>query len=156
MNYLPQSKALTKTIVIDANIAAAAVIPISGLEIVKDLFTRWAEENRSIYAPEWWLAEVISVLRQNVYRKLISLTGAKEAVEGIFALEVETIRIDIPLCQSALDWAEAINHSKVYDAIYLALSERLGAEFWTADKKLANAAKATGAQWVYWVGDAGE
>ena len=155
MNYLPEWES-SKRIVIDANLAAANIIPILGLEKARDLFIKWAAAECTLSAREWWLAEVISILRQYVYRKIISPASAREAVDGVFALEVELIRVDNLLCKRALDWADSIHHSKVYDAIYLALAEKLGAEFWSSDKKLANAAHAAGAPWVHWMGETTE
>ena len=152
MRYLPPSKA-SKKIVVDANLVAATVTPILGLEKAEVVFIRLMQEGCNLYAPEWWLAEVISVLRQQVYRRLISPESAHDAVEDVFSLNVEMVPLDVPLCQRALDWAEVIHHSKIYDSIYLALAERLHADFWTADKKLAEAARAAGAKWVNWAGD---
>lgn len=153
MSYSLQLKA-SRNIVVDANLAAATVIPIAGLEMAETLFVNWAQEDCPLYAPGWWLAEVISVLRQHVFRKLISPASGREIAENVFALEVKMISVDIPLCQRALDWAEAINHSKIYDSVYLALAERLHADFWTADKKLAETARAAGARWAHWAGEA--
>ena len=152
MNYLPQSR-VSKNIVVDANLTAATVTPIRGLEMAENLFIHWAQDECSLYAPEWWLAEVISVLRQQVYRKLISPARAKDAVAHVFSIEVKMVPVDIALCQRALEWAETIHHSKIYDSIYLALAERLGADFWTADKKLVDAVGAVGAKWVKWAGE---
>jgi len=38
----------------------------------------------------------------------------------------------------ALQLAQELNLSAAYDAHYLALAEQFGAEFWTADQRLAN------------------
>jgi predicted nucleic acid-binding protein len=48
----------------------------------------------------------------------------------------------------ALDWSARLGQGKAYDGQYLATAERAGAELWTADRKLANAATAAGAGWV--------
>jgi hypothetical protein len=46
-----------------------------------------------------------------------------------------------------------LGQSKAYDAFYLALAERLKAEFWTADQRLANGARQLGANWAHWIGE---
>lgn len=40
-----------------------------------------------------------------------------------------------------------------YDAAFLAIAEAEGAEFWTADRKLAVAAKGLGLDWVHYLLD---
>ncbi len=152
MSYSLLSR-VSKNIVVDANLGAAVLLPLQGLETVETFFLRWAQEGCDLYAPEWWLAEVISVLRQHVYRKWISPARAHDVVKDIFTLDVNRVPLDALLCQRALDWAEAIQHSRIYDAVYLALAEQLNAEFWTADKRLVNAAHTAGADWAHWIGE---
>jgi len=48
---------------------------------------------------------------------------------------------DADLHRRALRLAEALSLPTVYDAHYLALAERLGAEFWTADQRLVQAVR---------------
>lgn len=153
MSYSPEWET-SKTIVIDANIAAKAVLRLETSPAYLARFEAWHREQVSIFAPAFWEAEVVSVIRQYAYRKEIKSFEAHNAVDDFFDLRVEVVPLDKDLCQRALDWAEAIQHSKVYDAVYLALAERLGAEFWTADKKLADAARAAGAEWAHWAGEA--
>ncbi len=45
------------------------------------------------------------------------------------------------------------NCTVAYDAQYLALAEQTGAEFWTADKRLADRARRRNARWVKWIQD---
>jgi len=153
VNYSPLSR-VSKNIVVDANLVAAALLPLRGLETVEVFFLRWAQEGCDLYAPECWLAEVVSILRQHVYRKWISPARARDVVKDIFALGVNRVPLDALLCQRALEWAETIQHSRIYDAIYLALAEQLNAEFWSADKRLVNAAHTAGADWAHWIGEA--
>ena len=70
------------------------------------------------------------------------------AIDDAFALGVEIVPSSQELCHAAFDWAGKLGHSRVYDGLYLALAERLGAEFWTADKRLARAAEQLGLSWV--------
>lgn len=152
MNYLPEWEA-SRAIVIDANIAVNAIIPIEVAPIYLACFAKWQDERAAIYAPAFWLAEAASAIRQYVYRKAITSSEAHSVVRRIFALQVEVVPLDEELCQHALDWAAKIQHSKIYDSLYLALAERLRAEFWTADKKLADAARAAGARWAHFAGE---
>jgi predicted nucleic acid-binding protein len=45
--------------------------------------------------------------------------------------------------QRAREIAEQFNQRAVYDATYIALAELRGCEFWTADKLIYDAVKAT-------------
>jgi predicted nucleic acid-binding protein len=68
-------------------------------------------------------------------------------------IEVQTQPIDLSLCRAALNWASRLQQRRAYDALYLALAERMQTEFWTADKRLANAAQQLGVTWVHWIGE---
>lgn len=150
MSYSPEWDS-RKTIVIDANIASRAVISFENSTTYLALLEKWHDEHAAVFAPSFWEAEVVSVIRQYAYRKEITSSEAHNAIDDFFDLHVEIIPLDKELCQRALDWAQSINHSKVYDALYLALAERLKADFWTADKKLVDVARAAGAGWAHWV-----
>jgi predicted nucleic acid-binding protein len=89
----------------------------------------------------------------SLYAKRISAEQAYTAVEDLYLLEVETQPLDINMCKAALEWATRLQQRRAYDAFYLALAERLQTEFWTADKRLANAAQQLGANWVRWIGE---
>lgn len=152
MNYSPQEKTLP-AVAVDSNLGAGAVLSIRGLEKAPALFSHWENEQRNLLAPEWWWAEVASVISQHVFQKLISLEDAHLTLDNVRLLEVAAVPMDYELLHSALKWADKIGRSKIYDSIYLALAERLNAEFWTADQRLINAARALNVDWVKRLGD---
>ena len=76
-----------------------------------------------------------------------------EGLDLILELGVELVLPTRSLSAQAIYFAERIGQSKAYDAQYLALASRENAPFWTADRRLANAAQATGLSWIHWVGD---
>ncbi len=51
-----------------------------------------------------------------------------------------------------MELAERFRRPATYDPHYLALAEREGCEFWTADERLWNAVKAD-LPWVRWLGE---
>ena len=55
----------------------------------------------------------------------------------------------------ALGWAARLQATVAYDAQYLALAEQTGAEFWTADKRLADRAHQAKISWVKWIQEQG-
>lgn len=85
MSYSLQSKILP-AVIVDASLGAGAVLAIRGLENAPALFEHWNEEGRKVYVPEWWWAEVVSVIRQHVFRKVISLERAHHAMNDIESL----------------------------------------------------------------------
>jgi len=44
------------------------------------------------------------------------------------------------LLNRAYTWTRRLNRAVAYDSFYLALAERLDCDFWTADRRLVNAA----------------
>jgi predicted nucleic acid-binding protein len=140
--------------VIDASLAVKAVIPVASEEYATSLFSRWGEEERPFFAPNWWLAEITTVIRQYIFHKLLDPTAETRVMDGFLQLGVQLLPIEREQAISALHWAARIGQAKAYDSFYLALAEQLNAEFWTADKKLALSARAAGAGWVHWAGEA--
>jgi predicted nucleic acid-binding protein len=99
-----------------------------------------------------WLAEAVSAIRRSVHLQVISLEEGLLAIDDLLALDIETIPLDAQLCRSAFDWANRLGQSRAYDGFYMALSERLKAELWTADERLANTAQQVGVPWARWIG----
>jgi predicted nucleic acid-binding protein len=142
-------------VVVDANLAVWHVLPVLAPAGVKAhlMFALWVYEGTRVVAPSLWLAEYTSAVRIAVYTRVISTEKGREAIEMIPGLGIETLDMDAKMCQAAFGWAARLGQSKAYDGFYLALAERLGAEFWTADRKLANGARQAKADWVRWVGE---
>jgi predicted nucleic acid-binding protein len=114
---------------------------------------RWRASAAEVYAPQLWLFEVISVLRQSVYSGTLDSSEAEAGITTALSLEVTLVAADDDLCRSALRWAERLKQRAAYDGFYLALAGRLQADFWSADQRLINAARQTGVRWVHWVGE---
>jgi predicted nucleic acid-binding protein len=145
---------IPQAIVIDASAAVGMVLPLSPIgESSLTQLSIWHRSRTKIYAPEIWLPEVVSVIRQGIFTKIISKGEGDVALEDVFQLGVEIRNSDINICQKALSWAERFSQSKAYDGFYLALSEELGAELWTADQKLWNRARQVHAPWVHWIAE---
>lgn len=82
--------------------------------------------------------EVVSGLRSALLRKELSIDRAAEALQDYkdLSLRLHTHR---PLLERI--W-ELRNNFNTYDAAYVALAERLNAEFLTADQRLARSVRA--------------
>ncbi|MEJ2711170.1 MAG: type II toxin-antitoxin system VapC family toxin [Anaerolineales bacterium] len=137
------------SVVIDASPAVKAILPAAArghgiIERIKD----WHQAGMRLVAPEIWLPEVISVIRQAIYIHILTDEEGQVAIENVFRLGVDIIPSDLDLCRSAIAWACRLEQSKAYDGFYLALAERLRSEFWTGDERLLNRARQLGASWV--------
>ncbi len=143
------SQPTLSVVVVDASTAIRAILPSgkSGSNAL-DQFLAWHQAQVKIFAPEIWLLEVVSLIRQAIYNQWITEGEGRLAVEDVFRLGVEVLPSGVGLCQSALAWASRLGQSKAYDGFYLALAEHLSAELWTGDEKLVQRAKQLGAGWV--------
>ena len=139
--------------VIDANIAIYALILSEQTKTAFGLLQRLRQEEVRLYAPRLWIYEITSGIHKYLYAKIIQADIAETAISSAFDLEVNMVEETPDLCQSASHWATRLNQMAVYDSFYLAAAEFLNASLWTADKRLANAAKGLGVDWVHWMGD---
>jgi predicted nucleic acid-binding protein len=129
------------------------ILPMLAPIDVSARFTQWQQDATPLYAPMFWVAETVSAIRGGVYSRVITPEEGDEAIDHLFALEVEALPMTQPLCRSALQWARRLGQGKAYDSFYLALADELGVEFWTADRRLANGARQAGASWAHWIGE---
>lgn len=139
--------------VIDSNIAICALILTEQTKAAFDLLQRLRQEVVSLHAPRLWVYEVTSGIHKYLHAKIIQPDVAETAITAVFDLEVNMVDETPDLCQSASKWATRINQMAVYDSFYLSAAELLNAPLWTAEKRLANAAKQLGVDWVHWMGD---
>ncbi len=120
---------------VDAGLVIKLVTQEDGSEQADAQFAEWRAHKVHLIAPAFAKAEIDSVLRKKVYRGELT----PEMADTSFAAACR-----LPLkCpnprnhrQRAWEIARAFQFPAVYDAIYLALAELRGCEFWTADRKL--------------------
>ena len=141
--------------VVDANLSIALVlVDIPYSDQAQTLWERWAASGANIFAPDLWAYEVTSTLRKAMVIMDISLAQAQVRLETLTQLGVRLVPPTSALDQLALRWAHRLDQTVAYDAHYLALSEILGCDLWTADRRLVEAARArAGVEWIHWVGE---
>lgn len=122
--------------VVDANIAVNTITRMT--DSLSQFWDRVDRGQITPCAPRLWLSETATAIRQRVVIKEISSEEAEQALRDIHALHFEIMDEDEDLSLRALEWASKLGQSKAYDAFYLALAEKLVADFWTADERLAN------------------
>ncbi len=94
--------------------------------------------------------EVASVLRRKTRDGEITGAAAKLALADIVRI-VTLLPFDHALTEMAMDLAAATGQKLAYDAQYLALTERAGTDFWTADERFIKEAQPQFAR-ARWIG----
>ena len=140
------------SIVVDANLAVALVVPLPYSAAARAKFDTWAKDGTEILAPALWGYEITSSLRKAIRTGYLAGDKAEEALHAILALGVVEISATRELHAAALVWAAKLNATVAYDAAYLAIAESRQVELWTADARLVAAAKALEIKWVRAVG----
>lgn len=141
------------TIILDANLAAAVAMPMDYTVQATQTIRNWKASQERMLAPVLFEYEIVTALRRAIALKFLTLSEAMEGLDSILELGVELVVPTKDLSVQAIYFAERISQSKAYDAQYLALASRENAPLWTADRRLAHAARDAGLGWVHWVGD---
>ncbi len=106
------------------------------------LWIEWHEDGRLIVAPSLLYYEITNALHRYVVHGELLPEEASELLELALRLDI-TLYGDADLHRRALKLAKSLSLPATYDAHYLALAGRLGAEFWTADKWLVRTVQKT-------------
>jgi predicted nucleic acid-binding protein len=137
--------------VVDANLTVALILPTPYSTQAQAVWERWSAEATDVFAPDLWAYEVTSALRKAVSITGMSSPEAEVHLETVMQLGVQLVPPTLELDRLALRWAERLGQTVAYDAHYLALAETLECDFWTADRRLADAA-GDEVPWVHWIG----
>jgi len=139
----------SSSVVVDASTAIFLVLesPLTGH--IETLWKGWIRAGTRICVPYLWLNEVTSAIHKVYMLKGVSEEKAQLALDAVLALGVEVQPENGELCRNAFRWATTLKQLAAYDGFYLALAEKLGAEFWTADRNLLKHARQLGLAWVH-------
>lgn len=125
-------------ICVDSSIVIKLLLDEPDSEAVSSLWEKWAGEDREIYAPFLLHYEIYNVIRNKTHRHVIRESEQKRIFNVYHSFNLKFIA-DTELMTSAIGLANRFNLPSIYDAIYLALAQKMSLEFWTADLKLARA-----------------
>lgn len=140
---------MTSQICVDASVVLKLLLFEMDSEKAQALWASWVEQDIEPVAPCHLAFEVISVIRNHVYRRTISAEAGQVAFEAFGAQDITLVHPN-RLNGRAWELAEQYNRPTAYDTHYLALAEALGCELWTADRRLINAL-AGAIPWVRWL-----
>jgi len=129
-------------ICVDASIVVSLVTRGAPGSPFAAAWRQWHQAGLKPVAPSLLMVEVVNALHRYVHHGMLLPEEASDALEAILGLGIE-LRSDAELHPRALALANKLGLAATYDAHYLALAERLGAEFWTADRRLQHAVGAT-------------
>ena len=142
------------SVAIDANVAAAVILPLPYSDQAVRHITTWKREDIGLLAPMLLEYEVGAILRKAVVAGWLTARAATDSMTQVRKLNIQCLPLTLALHERALAFASRLGQSKTYDAHYLAVAEDQGVELWTADNRLANGARRAGIVWVRWIGDA--
>jgi len=126
-------------LVIDASVAAKWLLTEADTDKATALFRGWTAKRYELLAPEILPVELGSTLGKRVMRGLLPLGEAIRLLNEFNDLGVPLHPI-AELADAAFALALRFRHS-VYDGLYLALAQKSGADFVTADEKLFRQAR---------------
>jgi predicted nucleic acid-binding protein len=142
----------TVSIVLDANLVVALLLPLPYSNRVWAHYAGWREDKVELLAPTLLQYEANAAIFRSLAAGWMQQDEARTALEEMQALWIHYLAPSPELHTRAWYWADRLGQSKTYDAQYVALAELERAELWTADRRLANGAHRAGAGWVHWIG----
>jgi len=128
--------AAERGVVVDASVMLKLLLPEEGSEAVHGLWRKWVEADIEITAPFLLAYEVVSVLRNKVFRQELPPEAGDAAIGAFLSQEVSLLHPH-GIEETAWALARRWNLPAAYDAAYLALAEVTGCELWTADRRFA-------------------
>ncbi len=137
-------------ICLDANIIVKRLIQ-DGDAALHERWAAWHKAGQHFVAPILQRYELTNAFHRYQAAGQLSVAAVESALASALRLPI-TFYDQLDDHQRAMELARQFNRPAAYDAHYLALAERLGVEFWTADRRLANAVRQS-LPWVHLVGD---
>ena len=137
-------------ICLDANVIVKRLIEDDDAAIHRQ-WTAWHEAGQQFVAPVLQRYELTNAFHRYQTAGQFSVAAVESALASALRLPI-AFHDDAADHRRAMELARQFNRPAAYDAHYLALAERLGVEFWTADRRLANAVGHS-LSWVHLVGD---
>jgi predicted nucleic acid-binding protein len=114
----------------------------------QQLWDTWDKERRRVVAPALLFYEVVNALYHYQRHGWLSPAAIESALRAALALPIELVE-DAEMHLQAPALAERYRLPATHDAHYLALAERLAADFWTADQRLFRTLRSAGVERIW-------
>jgi predicted nucleic acid-binding protein len=134
------------TVCVDASVIVRLVLQPEDITVAQ-LWESWVSQEYSLVAPSLLYYEVTNALYRYQMAGLILPSTIQDALDTALALPIDLIS-DPDLHRQARIMAGHYHLPATYDAHYLALSDQMNIELWTADFRLFKAMQAFDAKWV--------
>jgi len=131
------------SVVVDASLVVAAIVGDNRTPVATGLFSRWLGVGEALHAPTLLAYEVANALTRLVTAKVFPADDIEEAWRSATAIPISYHALDIQ-GPDVVAMALRLRRQSAYDAAYLALADRLGAQLWTFDGPLARNAESLG------------
>ncbi|AFY83645.1 type II toxin-antitoxin system VapC family toxin [Oscillatoria acuminata] len=128
---------MSRTLCLDTNVLIKYLVAGESHPDAIALMEEVIEGRARLVAPSFTWAEVGSVLRKKIRVGLLTTEQATDLFSAFCDLPIEYINGE-ELYARAWAIAHQYHLPTLYDAAFLACSEKASAEFWTADKTLLN------------------
>ncbi len=138
-------------VIVDSGVFLADVFEEPLADQANALLKHLLAQNISFAAPILFQYEIVAVTRKAVFHNRLTLEESVKARDFILAYDIH-FYLDDALLRRGYEIATELNRPTAYDSQYLAVAEHLGCDFWTADKRLFNAASGQ-FSWVKWIGN---
>ena len=122
---------------VDSSIVLPLVVEHTLSDLVLTQWQIWKTESRHFIAPSLLHYELVNALHRYCIAGFFSQSAARVSLEAALAQPI-ALYDDDELHYAASELAAIHTLPASYDAHYLALAQRMNAEFWTADKRLYN------------------
>jgi predicted nucleic acid-binding protein len=120
------------SIVLDASVAIPLVLQEDASAAVRGKVDRWIADGDSFFVPAPFWTEVVNALTKR-HRRPGSVVI--EALYELDQLAITTVEVDRPMLLAGLDLVERFGLT-IHDAVYLALTQSIGARLATLDREL--------------------
>lgn len=130
------------SVVLDSNALIVLTLDRRRGRAVEDKLKTWGEAGEAMHAPALLRYEVASALTRAVVVGELDASQVPDAWARIAAVRVILHPLDD--VSEVVDMATRLGRESAYDASYVVLAQRLGAELWTLDGPLARNASGHG------------
>jgi predicted nucleic acid-binding protein len=127
--------------VVDTNVFIRRAVP-PDIPSVDAFFADLTNQDELI-GPQMLLPEYTSVLREQVYLKLISAEAARQALHDVLAMPIRTA-VSVQQFPRSFDLATQFQSRKAYDMQFIAVAELESATIVTLDRGMRHAAAQIG------------